>query len=170
MDLLPPLAFREPRLADAPSITALIRQCDGLDANSHYLSLLLCRHFRTTCVVAECRDRFAGFLSAYHPPLLDHTMFVWQVAVAAEFRGRGVASDMLDHLLSREACAEVRFVEATVCPSNRASQKLFRSFARRRGTLCRTSEGFASELFAGVEEHEPEELYRVGPLSPDGGD
>jgi L-2,4-diaminobutyric acid acetyltransferase len=105
----------------------------------------------------------AGFLSAYRPPSQSDTIFVWQVAVDDRFRSRGMASRMLDSLLHRDACNGVRFLEATITPSNTSSQKLFLSLAKRLNTKCRTSGGFTADLFLEVD-HEPEELYRVGPF------
>ena len=136
-----------------------------MDVNSHYLSLLLCRDFSATCVVAEWDSQLAGFLSAYLPPGRNDTVFVWQVAVDPQRRGAGIASRMLDALLARPACKEVRRLETTITPSNASSQKLFRALAARLETDCLRGEGFAAELFAGDDEHEPEELYRIGPFT-----
>lgn len=165
MDEDPPLIFREPSLADAVAITQLVSRCPPLDVNSHYVSLLLCRDFHATCVVAECDSTIVGFLSAYRPPVRRDTVFVWQVAVDGILRSRGVASRMLDALLSRNVCSDVKYLEATVTPSNTSSRNLFRSLAKRLDAKCRTSSGFSQEMFGGAQEHEPEELFRIGPFT-----
>lgn len=164
MDEDPPLILREPDLTDAAAITRLVSRCPPLEANSHYSSLLLCRDFNATCVVAQRGSAVVGFISAYKPPARKDTVFVWQVAVDGQARSRGLASRMLDELLKREACAEVNYLEATVTPSNASSQKLFRSLAQRHQTQCQTSCGFTEDLFDGNEPHEREDLYRIGPF------
>jgi L-2,4-diaminobutyric acid acetyltransferase len=156
--------LREPVPADAVGVTRLIRRTGPLDDNSHYAYLLLCHHFNETCAVAESSEGLVGFVSAYRPPRQPDTVFVWQIAVAEEARGQGLAMALLEEILSREACADVRYLEATVSPSNKASQALFRSLARRRETDCVVTELFPEELFAGAEQHEAEELYRIGPF------
>jgi len=158
------LEFREPSLADAVRITQLVRQCPPLDVNSHYLYLLLCRDFQATCVVVESESGLAGFLSAFIPPQRNDTIFIWQVAVDSQQRGAGIASRMLNTLLARSICDEVRWLETNITPSNSSSQKLFRSLAARLQTECLRSEGFPAELFEGAGEHEPEDLYRIGPF------
>lgn len=165
---MPSITLREPSPADAPGITNLVRNCKPLDVNSHYAYLLLCHHFPKTCVVAVSGSKVVGFLSAYHPPERPDVIFVWQVAVSAGARGQGLAGRMLDELLQRKACAGVSFLETTISPSNQASQALFRKLAERLETGCETSELFSEELFAGVENHEPEVLFRIGPFSPEG--
>lgn len=165
MDQNPPLSFREPELTDAVAITRLIGQCPPLDINSHYVSLLLCRDFHATCVLAECDSEIVGFVSAYRPPPRMNTVFVWQVAVDGRMRGQRLASRMLDELLARPACSDVTFLEATVTPSNTSSQRLFQSLAKRLGTECRTTECFTPEMYGEPGSHEPEELYCVGPFA-----
>ncbi|MFH1303060.1 MAG: diaminobutyrate acetyltransferase [Planctomycetota bacterium] len=159
------LIFREPQLTDALGITDLIQSCPPLDVNSNYLSLLLCRDFHDTCVIAELNSKVVGFLSAYYPPQRANTIFIWQAAVDSSLRSCGVASRMLDALLSRQVDRDVNYLETTITPSNQSSQKLFRSLAKRLKTECRTSGGFSSELFGEAKAHETEELYQLGPFS-----
>lgn len=159
------LRLRSPVPSDAAAITRLIEACRPLDVNSTYAYLLLCHHFADTCVVAERDGQIVGFLSAYLPPGRSDTLFIWQVAIAATVRGQGLASALIEHVLSQDSGTAVRFVEATVSPSNAASQALMQSLARRRAVECRVSELFPASLFDGATQHEAEELYRIGPFS-----
>lgn len=164
MDPDSPLIFRQPTLNDAPRITRLLRRCEPLDKNSHYLTLLLCHHFHETCVAVERDGDVVAFISAYRPPTQPDVVFVWQVAVDGSARGQGVAGSMLDELLGRDACRDVSHLEATIGPSNRASQALFEALARRRNAGIEKRVLFSEEVFEGVEHHEPEVLFRIGPL------
>jgi len=161
----PAFILRKPLMQDGAGICWLVKTSQPLERNSCYAYLLLCQHFSDTCVVAEQNDELVGFLSAYRPPTSPDVVFVWQVAVRQEVRGRGVASAMLTELLSRKACRDVSFLEATVSPSNRASQALFRSLARQLGTQCEEIPLFTAALFGG-EAHEEEILFRIGLFRP----
>ncbi len=158
------IRFRRPAIQDAPAITNLIRNGGGLDANSHYAQLLLCHHFRDTCVLAEHESEIVGFVSGYRPPTTPDVLFVWQVAVSAQMRGMGIAGRMLTDLAQRAVADGCRFLEATVTPSNQASRRLFESFAQRHDAELARTRLFPAELFAGAEPHEPEDLFRIGPL------
>lgn len=124
------VAIATPRVRDGAAIHHLLAQCKPLDLNSTYAYLLLCRHFRDTCVHAELNGRTVGFVSAYCPPEQADVIFVWQVAVAPELRGQGLARRMLHALLSRLALAPCRYLETTVSPSNEPSLRLFHRLAR----------------------------------------
>lgn len=170
INFMPEVLLRMPTVSDGIGISRLVRRCQPLDVNSHYLYLLLCHHFAETCAVAECDGTIAGFLSAYRPPRQQDTLFVWQVAVDKAQRGRRLASRMVEHVMDRTICKDVRFVEATISPSNGASQSFFRALARRMNAECHvqplfTQDMFPADLFPGAEPHEAEEGYRIGPIS-----
>lgn len=141
----------------------LVERCPPLDNNSRYCYLLLCEHFAATCAVAETAGEISAFVTAYIPPERPDTLFVWQVAVDASLRGQGVAKRLVQHVLQQPACATVRFLEATVNPSNNASRALFQSFASSWHTSLHEACVFPETLFPA--NHEQENLIRVGPLS-----
>jgi L-2,4-diaminobutyric acid acetyltransferase len=150
----------------------LVHDSGVLDLNSRYAYLLLTRDFAETCVVAECEkegdsgEAIVGFVSAYLRPQHPDTLFVWQVGVSADARRQGLGRRMLDHLLAREVCRRVRYLEATVSESNVASQRLFQSLARQISVPLEMSAGFDANLF-GSAGHESEPLLRIGPFPTD---
>jgi len=155
--------LRQPRPEDAIAIKRIVEASGVLDVNSLYCYLLLCSHFASTCVVAEVRGEVVGFTTGYLLPDRPDVLFVWQVGVHESARGQGLAASMLDYLIARDCCAGVRFLEATVTPTNEPSKALFRSFARRFGTACTERPCFNEGVF-GEENHEVENLVSIGPL------
>lgn len=156
-------SFRSPLASDGPAVTALIAACPPLDRNSRYCNLIQCTHFAAHCVVAERNGRIVGWISGHRPPSDPNAFFVWQVAVSTEARGQGLASQMIDELLSRPAQRGVTSLITTVTEDNGASWGLFRRLARERGAGLERSVAFEREAhFAGV--HPTEFQARIGPL------
>jgi len=162
------LNFDLASLDDGPSVSALIQRCPPLDTNSAYCNLLQCGHFATTSVVAKVGVTLVGFTSGYRLPEHTDTLFIWQVAVAAEARGNGVAGRMLESILRRDTCSDVRFIQTTITADNRASWALFEGFAERcSGDMSRAPLFDKSAHFNG--QHDSEILLTIGPikLSPE---
>ncbi|MCC6796073.1 MAG: diaminobutyrate acetyltransferase [Candidatus Hydrogenedentes bacterium] len=157
------IRFRIPTVDDASDVCGLVRNCPPLEFNPPYAYLLLCSHFADTSVVCDSDDRLGGFTGAYRLPRRPDTLFVWQIAVSGDLRGSGIGQLMLSSILAREALRDVRYLEATVTPSNSASRRLFTSFAERRGCPIVLSAGFRADDFPGGN-HEAEQLFRIGPL------
>ncbi|MEE1930596.1 diaminobutyrate acetyltransferase [Streptomyces sp. TRM 70351] len=159
------LKLDTPRVDDGAAIWRIARDSQVLDLNSSYSYLLWCRDFAATSVVARDGDGGpVGFITGYIRPQAPRTLLVWQVAVDHGQRGRGLAGAMLDGLASRvaEELGADR-VETTVTPDNAPSNRLFTSFAERHGAELKREVLFDGEAFPG-DGHEPEVLYRIGPV------
>ena len=156
--------LRNPTPRDAAGIWRLVVDSGVLDHNSPYSYLILCQHFADTCIVAEEDARIVGFVTAYRPPIAPEVVFVWQIGVAASMRGRGLGVAILDALVRQPACREVSYLDATVTPSNLASQAMFRAFARKMKTQCVEELCFPEHLFP-TAGHEAEHLFHIGPFN-----
>ncbi|WP_188150054.1 diaminobutyrate acetyltransferase [Teredinibacter waterburyi] len=173
------MEMRNPAADDGPKLTELVRLCPPLDANSRYCNLLQCSHFSATSIVALVGERLVGAITGYIIPQSaigsqavtaapakaeEETLFVWQVAVAAEARGEGLASRMLQRLIQMPACKNVAYIETTITEDNQASWALFRRFSEQHSITLTSAPLFDSEIhFEG--EHATEHCVRLGPLS-----
>lgn len=163
-DALPAVEFRSPSALDGSAITALIQNSPPLDTNSAYCNLLQCSHFAQTCVVAESNNQILGWLSAYIPPEQQDHIFIWQVAVHSEARGKGLAKHLLSALLKRNTLAKVQYLITTITQENKASWSLFEGFAKSHQlNLSRTPHFEKAQHFQGV--HETEFLVKIGPFN-----
>ncbi|UVI33233.1 diaminobutyrate acetyltransferase [Paenibacillus spongiae] len=140
----------------------MVRDCGTLDLNSPYYYLTMSQWFSETCRLAEDRilKRLIGLLTGFRQPSNPDTLFVWQIAVDKRYQGRGIARKLLDEVTDHP---EIRYLEATIAPSNHASRRLFASWASSRGASIVTSPGFDETCFPDGE-HEREDLYRIGPI------
>ena len=152
------LVFRTARTADGPTLWELAKS-SGLDENSPYAYLLWTEYFGDTTVVAIDDDRPVGFVTAFARPDEPESVFVWQIGVDDAHRRRGIAGALLDELVER--CG-ADHLEATVTPSNTASETLFRRFADRHDAAVTTEELFGEALFPPG--HGAEIRFRIGPF------
>ncbi|MBQ1087565.1 diaminobutyrate acetyltransferase [Streptomyces sp. B93] len=160
------LHIDRPEVADGAALWRLAKESGSLDLNSSYAYLLWCRDFAGTSAVARGDDgRPVGFVTGYVRPDRPGTLLVWQVAVDAAYRGRGLAARLLDALTARVAAErDLTAVETTITPGNTASERLFTSFAARHGARVEREVLFATDQFPDGP-HDPEVLYRIGPLT-----
>lgn len=157
------LTFRTPSADDGYPVHQLIARCPPLDTNSIYCNLVQCAHFSNTCVVVEQQGEIVAFLSGYLKPDNPEVLFVWQMAVDQKARGQSLARRMLDHLLSRQALAGVRFIETTITPDNPASQSVFRKLTKSLETQLSEQVLFSRDLHFGGN-HNDEVLFTIGPF------
>lgn len=149
------VGFRSPEPEDGQELWALAGRVD-LDLNSPYAYVLWGDHFADTSVVAVLDGAIVGFTIGFRLPSDADVLFVWQIGVDEAGRGAGIAGAMLDELVDR---TNVREVEATVTPSNRASTALFRGLAARHGATTTESVAYGEGLFPPG--HEAEIRFRI---------
>ncbi|MFD9393588.1 diaminobutyrate acetyltransferase [Streptomyces sp. NPDC060000] len=160
------LRIDRPSVEDGAALWRLAKESGTLDLNSSYSYLLWCRDFAATSAVARAEGgEPVGFVTGYVRPEDPRTLLVWQVAVDAAHRGRGLAATLLDGLTARLAAERpLTTVETTITPGNTASERLFTSYAERHGATVTREVLFDAGLFPDGP-HDPEVLYRIGPLS-----
>lgn len=157
------LLFRTVTEEDGKHVWQLIKNTGVLDLNSSYSYLMWSKFFDETSIVVEMNEEIVGFISGFIQPKSPETLFIWQVAVDESVRGKGLASRMLNSILQRDTCRNVNYLEATVSPSNDASQALFRKLARDLKTECEVTDCFTENQFPGSG-HEDELLFNIGPF------
>lgn len=144
---------------DAKHIYRLVQDTKVLDINSEYLYLLQATHFANNCIVATIDENIVGFISGYIKPNHPDTLFIWQVGVDSNYRGRDIAGKMLHSLVDYDNHHRVSIIETTISPSNKASQRVFEKFAKAYNTGVEKSRFFEIEDFTYA--HEEEILYTI---------
>ncbi|MGJ9383374.1 diaminobutyrate acetyltransferase [Salipaludibacillus sp. CF4.18] len=161
--VLESLTLEEPTKDVGQDMWALAKKT-SLDLNSAYKYIMFAEYFSETCVVAREEDKVVGFITGFVQPSHPEVVFVWQVGVDSSQRGKGVASKMLNELIARDACKDVRYVEATITNDNKASQSLFKRMAKEHDTSFEVRECFPEDVFP-EEGQKAEYTYRIGPFS-----
>ena len=149
--------------SDGEMIWNLIRETGGLDINSSYCYFMLGEYFSATCAKAIDGDsgEILGFLSAFIKPCTSNCLFVWQVCVSSKAQGLGIAKRMINYILT--STPEIKFIETTIGPSNKASDALFRAIAKMHDARVSTSVFLDHNEFT-LGAHETELLYKIGPF------
>jgi len=159
---VPALRYRSPDKADGARMWTMVKDSGKLDLNSPYYYLTMSHWFSDSCLIAENPqdNSLVGMVTGFRQPSDPQTLFVWQVAVDEQYRGQGIAITLLDELATK---ADIQFVEATISPSNLSSKRLFEKWAIAKEAAIVVSEGFSESYFPG-QQHEQEDLYRIGPI------
>jgi L-2,4-diaminobutyric acid acetyltransferase len=152
--------LRFPTKNDAKEIHKLIKDSPPLDLNSLYAYAVIGEHFGETSALALKDGKIVGFISAYMVPECSGRVFVWQVVVGEAARGHGVAKKMLGFIKKNNP--EIKEIETTINPSNKASFRLFESFSTSLGGGLKEESLFlGEEVFDDAHEIEQKYIFRL---------
>ncbi|WP_017473534.1 diaminobutyrate acetyltransferase [Amphibacillus jilinensis] len=163
------IEFSPPNQDDGKQLWRLVNQTT-LDNNSAYKYIMMSHYFTDTCVVAKNDQHVVGFITGFISPKQPDTVFVWQIGVDPEYSGRGIGSSLLTTLMDQVKDKGVNYIEATITPSNKASQALFKKFASHHQAVCNIQSFFTEDLFPNNSEYEEELKFRIGPIRENNND
>lgn len=154
--------IRQPNMQDGKNIWDLVNKTDVLDLNSSYSYIMWCDKFADSSIVAYKNDELVGFIKGFvHESQGKQVLFIWQIAVVESVRGEGLGTKMIQAVLEH---TKVEYLEATVTPSNTASNNLFKGIAEKFNATYQLNEYIKSDDFPSVEDEEEEKLYHIGPI------
>ncbi len=157
------VTYRQPQLNDATRIYELVRNVDALDLNSWYHYAIFARDFADTSLVADVDGQFAGFVTGYIRPTQPDTLFLWQTATTLSHGVSNLGLNLIHELVQTVKVQRgVRYVEATVDPTNKAIAMLFRLLARQLRAEKKDDVLLEAANFDELEHDES--LVRIGPL------
>ena len=139
----------------------LINRCKPLDLNSSYLYFIQSHYFTKTCAIATYANEVVGFVSGFISPVNSKTLFIWQVAIDPDYRGKGLAQKLIHFILQQNNTIE--FIETTVTQSNESSLKLFHKLSQALNTEIK-KEDFLDQKIHFLNQHDSEYLFRIGPF------
>lgn len=117
---------------------------------SEYVYWILNRYCGRSCFVAEESGRILGFLAAV-PSKERGCLFIWQIAVAAEARQKGIAFMLLERAWQEAQGA----IEVSVDPQNRECMRLMQKAAACWGCRMEAVGEYSDAMFS-------ETVYRIG--------
>lgn len=156
--------FKTPTADDGKEMFRIVKESKVLDVNSSYSYLMWGKYFNETSIIAQHEDGVIGFVTGFLKPESPDTLFIWQVAVDPKFRGNGLATKLISRLISKLKNQNIRYIEATVTPSNEPSSNLFKGLAKKYETKCEIFECFSEDQFPDPS-HEAELAYQIGPIN-----
>lgn len=156
------LRYRFPNKSDGANVWKLVKDSGKLDVNTPYFYVTMSHWFSRSCMLVEDIEngRLVGVIVGFRQPENPDTLFIWQITVADDYRGKGIALLLLDEAARQ---SNIQYVEATISPSNASSRRLFEKWATAKKVDIVRTEGFGRELFPN-NAHEQEDLYVIGPL------
>lgn len=125
------MKVRSLREGDASQVLNLIEQCRPYVAPYNvYTYWILENDYSSACYIAEENDKIIGFISGI-PSIDKQSIFIWQLCFHIDYRGRGIASSLLNSLINKVKELKFEKIELSISESNSTSQNLFKSYLHK---------------------------------------
>lgn len=119
------ITFRQMTLSDIDAVTELDKKSFGDDSWSRYIFAYEARNLDADYIVAEFDEKI---IACAGMQLYDEEAYITTLAVAPEFRRRGIAKKMLENLILTAKSYGAIFMSLEVRVDNIPSIKLYKKF------------------------------------------
>lgn len=124
--------LRECTPADIDYVIRFVESCAPLEVHTSFTYWVTFEYWGHLCRVALVGNRVVGYVSAIGSGRVRDVLYVWQVGVAQEFRGQGLAQRLLSEVVTAGRANGFRKAQVSIAGDNEASLKAFERFAREQ--------------------------------------
>ena len=156
------IKITSPSKKDGSAVAKLIERCPPLDLNSTYHYLIQSHYFSKTCSIAFDNKKIVAFVSGFINPSRDNSLFIWQVAIDEDYRGKELGIELIEFILKQNK--NIDSIETTVTETNSASRRMFQKLCEKYQTRLSEQTLFDKEQDF-FKEHDSEILIKIGPLN-----
>jgi Sortase and related acyltransferases len=98
-----------------------------------YVYWIMEEYFASSNYVVSVENKIIGFLCAL-PSIDKQSYFIWQIVVDADYRGKKVATLLVNRIIEEAKLKGFNKLELTINCDNKASYKLFERTANEHGS------------------------------------
>ena len=151
------IKITSPSKKDGSAVAKLIERCPPLDLNSTYHYLIQSHYFSKTCSIAFDNKKIVAFVSGFINPSRNNSLFIWQVAIDEDYRGKELGIELIEFILKQN-----KNIDST--ETNSASRRMFQKICEKYQIKLSEQTLFDKEQDF-FKEHDSEILIKIGPLN-----
>lgn len=116
----------------------------------NYVYWMMEEYFPSSNYVVLENNKVIGFICAL-PSIDKRCYFIWQIVIDAEYRGRKIASMLVDRIIEESKLKGYNKLELTICNDNLASYRFFeRTAIEHNSNLIKIGEYRYNDLYDNV--------------------
>lgn len=110
----------------------------------HYIYWMMAKYFPKSNLAAIDDGEVIGYLCAI-PEEKQSCYFIWQIIVAPRMNHKGVATELMNHLLEVTEKNDISALELTIDKNNKRSREFFGKYAERLGACLEETDEYRYE-------------------------
>jgi len=122
--------------SDIPAVIELIDQCEELTMERKSIYWMFWKFFRKTCFLAKEGEKVVGIVLGFLDEVDGDVGFIHELGVLAEYRGQGIATELIDEFGKAVKSMGGRKVALTTLDNNQRAIAFYenRGFSRKEIT------------------------------------
>lgn len=124
------MIIRKCTVKDVDSVRRFVDKCKPLELHTPFTYWTLFNYFSNLCFLMEEEERILGFISGVRSSLDKDIVYLWQVGVSKEYRGKNYASLLIDHFVKAVIDIDCNKIQVSISPENESSYNAFAKYTK----------------------------------------
>ena len=115
---------------DVDKIRRFVRECEPLELHTPFTYWTLFNYFSNLCFLIAEDDMVIGFVSGIRSSLDQNVVYLWQIGVSKNSRGKNYASVLIDAFTKAVRAIECNKIQVSISPENKTSYNVFLKYVK----------------------------------------
>ncbi len=115
---------------DVDIIRAFVNECKPLDLHTSFTYWTLFKYSSNLCFIMLEVDKTIGFISGIRSSLDKNVVYLWQIGINKEDRGKNYASILIDHFIKSVIALGCNKIQVSIAPENESSLNTFLKYSK----------------------------------------
>ncbi|KYC45715.1 MAG: Acetyltransferase (GNAT) family protein [Candidatus Methanofastidiosum methylothiophilum] len=124
------MIIRNCTVEDVDKVRRFVNECKPLDLHTPFTYWALFNYFPNLCFLMEEEENVIGFISGLRSSIENNMVYLWQIGVSKDQRGKNYASVLIDHFIKGVISIECDKIQVSIAPQNQSSNNTFFKYAK----------------------------------------
>lgn len=124
------MIIRKCMVEDVDILRRFVAECKPLELHTPFTYWTLFNYFSNLCFLMVDEEKVIGFISGVRSSLDNEIVYLWQIGVSKDHRGKNCASLLLDHFIKAVIDLDCSKIQVSISPENQSSYNAFVRYAK----------------------------------------
>ncbi|KYC53386.1 MAG: Acetyltransferase (GNAT) family protein [Candidatus Methanofastidiosum methylothiophilum] len=154
------MIIRKCTVEDIDSLRIFVNECKPLELHTPFTYWTLFNYFSNLCFLILDEEKVIGFISGIRSSVDKDTVYLWQIGVSKEYRGKKYASLLIDHFIKAVSDLDCNKIQVSISPENESSYNAFAKYTKENSfSFFKIGEVKYQDQLSGKDEFEI--LYQI---------
>ncbi|HOI76464.1 MAG TPA: GNAT family N-acetyltransferase [Methanofastidiosum sp.] len=124
------MIIRNCTVEDVDRVRRFVDACKPLELHTSFTYWAIFNYFSNLCFLMIEDEKLIGFISGIRSSLDKDAVYLWQIGVSKEYRGKKYASRLIDHLIKGAIFLDCNRIQVSISPENESSYNTFLKYTK----------------------------------------
>ncbi len=129
------MIIRQCSVEDVDKIRIFVNECKPLELHTPFTYWILFNYFSSLCFLMIEEGNIIGFISGIKSSKDINLVYLWQIGVSKDHRGKNYASVLIDHFVNSAKSLECNRIQVSISPLNEVSYNAFLKYSKEKNYL-----------------------------------